>query len=62
MDGDDITWRNESMPTFPKDMRLWERVMCVLGYHKREKRQTSKGHKFPGAKLRDQCGRCGALL
>lgn len=62
MDGDDITWRNESMPHFPAAMPLWQRVMCLLGYHKRETRQAAKDHKFPGAKLRDQCGRCGALL
>ena len=44
MDGDDITYRNESMPYFPKGMPLWQRALCVLGYHKGETRQSAKGH------------------
>lgn len=80
MNGDDIKWSNESMPRFPKAMPLWQRVLCVLGYHKRETRQSAKGHCYgfqteegkrrgifgihdeAPMKLRDQCGRCGALL
>ena len=46
MDGDDITWRNDSMPHFPKGMPLRHRIMCLLGYHKRETRQTAKGHRY----------------
>jgi hypothetical protein len=44
MDGNDITRHNTTMPVFPKGMNLWERILCVLGYHKRETRQTAKGH------------------
>lgn len=70
MDGDDIKFHNVSMPYFPKEMPLWQRVLCVLGYHKREMRQTAKGHRFGNGtlhddkpmRLRDQCGRCNALL
>jgi hypothetical protein len=62
MNGDDIKWHNDSLPWWPKAMPLWQRVLCLLGYHKRETRQTGKTHKFPGMKLRDQCGRCGTLL
>jgi hypothetical protein len=62
MDGDDITRHNQSMPSYPKGMPLWQRILCVLGYHKREKRYTGKDHKFPGMTLRDQCGRCHQLL
>lgn len=62
MNGDDITNHNHSMPWFPEHMRWWERVLCVLGYHKAETRKTGPDHKYPGMTLRDQCGRCGALL
>ena len=70
MDGDSITGRNDSMPHWPHGMPLWQRVMCLLGYHKRETRQTAKGHRYGDGtlhddkpmQLRDQCGRCGALL
>lgn len=80
MNGDDITYHNNSMPDFPDGMPLWQRILCVLGYHKRETRQSAPGHcyGFPTEegkrknvfglhdespmKLRDQCGRCGALL
>lgn len=44
MDGDDITKHNESMPRFPAGLPLWRRVQCLLGYHKRETRQSAKGH------------------
>lgn len=70
MDGDDIKWDNGTMPYFPKEMPPWQRVTCLLGYHKRETRQTAKGHRYGDGtlhddrpmKLRDQCGRCGTLL
>lgn len=44
MNGDDIKGSNGSMPYFPKGMPLWQRVLCVLGYHKPETRQSAKGH------------------
>ena len=68
------------MPHFPDGMPLCQRVMCLLGYHRPETRQTAKGHCYgieteegkrkgifglhdeKPMKLRDQCGRCGALL
>ena len=70
MDGDDIKWRNSSMPSYPDNMPLWQRIMCLLGYHKSETRQTAPGHRYGDGqlhddspmKLRDQCGRCGILL
>lgn len=62
MDGDEITEHNMSMPHWPRNMPLWQRVLCLFGYHKRETRQTGRTHKFPGMKLRDQCGRCNTLL
>jgi len=62
MDGDEIMRRNESMPHFPDEMPIWRRVQCLLGYHKRETRKTGPNHKFPGMKLRHQCGRCHALM
>ena len=57
MDGDDIKRNNDSMPWFPEGMPLWQRVLCLLGYHKPESRKTGPGHKYPGMKLRDQCAR-----
>lgn len=44
MDGDDITRHNDSMPCYPHGMPLWQRVLCLLGYHKPETRQTAPGH------------------
>jgi len=44
MNGDDITWSNDSMPRFPKGLPFYRRCMCLLGYHGRETRQTAKGH------------------
>lgn len=44
MNGDDIKSDNSSMPRYPKDMPLWQRVLCLLGYHKSETRQSAKGH------------------
>ncbi len=58
----DITWSNKTMPAYPEGMPLWARVLCLLGYHKREERAAGPKHKFPGMKLRDQCGRCSTLL
>jgi hypothetical protein len=46
MDGDDIKGSNTSMPWFPKEMPWWQRVMCLLGYHKPETRQSAPGHCF----------------
>jgi hypothetical protein len=80
MDGDDIKIHNNSMPWFPEGLPLWQRILCLLGYHKRETRQTAPGHCYglkteegerkgifglhdeTPMKLRDQCGRCHALL
>lgn len=44
MNGDDIKWINERMPRYPTSMPLWQRVLCLLGYHKWETRKTPKGH------------------
>lgn len=44
MNGDDITSHNETMPVFPDEMPFWQRVLCLLGYHKWETRQSAKGH------------------
>ena len=44
MNGDDIKWDNRSMPHFPNGMPLWQRVLCLLGYHKSETRQSANGH------------------
>lgn len=53
---------DDYMPKYPPTMPLWQRVLCVLGYHKREARYTESSHKFPGMRLRDRCARCNALL
>ncbi len=44
MNGDDIKNYNTSMPHFPSRMPFWQRVLCLFGYHKRETRQSAKGH------------------
>lgn len=62
MNGDDITRNNQSLPWWPKGMPLWQKVLCLFGYHKRETRKTGAMKKYPGMKLRDQCGRCHTLL
>ena len=62
MNGDDITIDNESMPWWPDGMSLFNKVRCLFGYHKRETRKCGPDAKYPGMKLRDQCGRCGTLL
>lgn len=46
MNGQDITHHNQTMPVFPRNQPLWSRVLCLLGYHKREMRQSAKGHRF----------------
>ena len=46
MNGDDITKSNQTLPRWPNNMPLWQRVLCLFGYHKRETRQTAKGHCF----------------
>ena len=71
MNGDDIKWSNPTMLYFPPEMKLRHRITCLLGYHKRETRNAAPDHKgfmngkeiyLGSMKLRDQCGRCGALL
>jgi len=48
MNGDEITNINESLPRieywFPKEMKWWHKILCFLGKHKWETRQTGKGH------------------
>ena len=44
MNGDDIKWSNDTIPVFHKGMKLRHRIMCLLGYHLEETRQTAKGH------------------
>lgn len=44
MNGDDITQHNDTFPVFPDGMPFYQRVLCLFGYHKRETRQTAKGH------------------
>lgn len=46
MNGDDIEYRNETVPRWPEGMPLWQRVLCLLGYHKRETRQSAPGHRY----------------
>jgi hypothetical protein len=64
----DILYSNDTMPVFPKGVSLWGRIVCLLGYHlPQERRQGDKDRfgqplKYPGSKLRDQCGRCGTML
>lgn len=57
----DIKWNNTTMPVYADGMSLWDRVRCLLGYHRWEPRCTDSDHKYPGMKLRDQCGRCCTL-
>ena len=70
MDGQDIEFHNESMPWFPEGMTLYQKVKCLLGYHKWERRNAAKDHKgwvdgkpidLGNMRLRDQCGLCGTL-
>jgi hypothetical protein len=69
MNGDDIKYHNDTLPRWPRSMPLWQRVLCLFGYHKWETRQTAKGHRYGNGtlhddapmKLRDQCGRCSTL-
>lgn len=44
MNGQDIYWKNETFPRYPNGMPLWQRILCLLGYHKWETRQTEPGH------------------
>lgn len=70
MNGDDIQWSNSTMPAYPDGMPLWQKIMCLMGYHKSETRQTAPGHRYGNGrlhndepmKLRNQCGRCFKLL
>jgi hypothetical protein len=59
--GDDIGHYNETLPRWPKRIKLRHKIMCLLGYHLPETRKTGGTHKYPGMKLR-QCGRCDTLL
>ena len=42
----DLPHNNDSMPRWPKAMPAWQRLMCVLGYHKRMENFTPVGHCF----------------
>lgn len=44
--GDDITWRNETMPAWPPGLPLWKKITCLFGYHVWETRRTAPGHRF----------------
>ena len=46
MNGDDIKHSNQSLPWWPDGMPLWQRFLCLFGYHKWENRQSPKGHCF----------------
>lgn len=46
MNGDDIMYENTSLPWFPEKMPFWQRVLCLLGYHKWETRYSAKGHRY----------------
>lgn len=66
-DYDDIEWSNQSLPWFPKEMNIIQKIMCLFGYHKWEKRESKfespfylKKRKKP-LPLRDQCKRCYTL-
>lgn len=67
MNGDDITHSDANLPIFDEGTPLWKRVLCVLGYHKREtrvapRRRNGYGDMIGPSKLRDQCGRCHTYL
>lgn len=66
-DYDDIEGSNSSLPWFPDEMNIFQKIMCLFGYHKWEKRESKyKGfgklekREHP-LKLRDQCKRCESL-
>lgn len=46
MNGDDIKDINDSLPWWPEEMPLWQKVLCLFGYHKWETRQSAKGHRY----------------
>jgi len=51
-------WHNDSMPIYPSEMGFWDRVKCVLGYHKWQEVHTGPGHPYPGMRVTDRCVRC----
>ena len=46
MNGDDIKFSNSTIPVWPKSMKLHHKILCLLGFHLEETRQTAKGHCF----------------
>lgn len=48
MNGDDITYINENLPRFerwfPEKTKWWQKILCLIGRHKWETRQSAKGH------------------
>ncbi len=67
-DYDDIEWSNQSLPYFPKEMNIFQKVLCLFGNHKWEKRESKyigtgflrEKRKYP-LTLREQCVRCKTL-
>lgn len=54
----------QAVPDMPYDfegLSFIDRVRCALQYHAWEQRHAVDNPKVPGMRLRDQCGRCGAL-
>lgn len=65
-DGNDINGNNTSIPSWPAKMPLWQKVLCLFGYHKWEMRFASRRVRDDGVvlepmRLRDQCCRCETL-
>lgn len=66
-DGQDIFGSgNNSIPQWPAGMPVWQRVLCLLGYHKMEIRYAPRRTRDDGVvlepmRLRDQCNRCRTL-
>lgn len=66
-DGQDIFGSgNTRMPQYPIGMPLWQRVLCLLDYHKMEiryapRRIRNDGRTLEPMRLRDQCVRCRCL-
>lgn len=66
-DGQDIYGSgNTRMPQYPAGMPLWQRILCLLDYHKMEIRYAPRRIRDDGMvlepmRLRDQCARCRCL-
>ncbi len=66
-DGQDIYGSgNTRMPQYPVGTPLWQRILCLLDYHKWEirfapRRERDDGVILPVMRLRDQCVRCHTL-